>query len=93
MNKPDLAAQVADRTGLTRADAARALDATLDIITETLAVGEEVRLVGFGNFIAGQRKATTGINPRTREPMDIAASVQPKFRVGRNLKEACNAKR
>ena len=90
MNKPDLAAEVADRTGLSRADAARALDATIDVITERLAAGEEVRLVGFGNFIAGQRKATTGINPRTREPMDIAASVQPKFRVGRNLKEACN---
>ncbi len=92
MNKQDLSVRVADITGLARADAARAIDVMLDTITEALARGEEVRLVGFGNFVAGQRKASTGINPRTREPMDIASSVQPKFRVGRNLKDACNAK-
>lgn len=91
MNKQDLAGQVADATGLARADAARAIDALLDAITGALARGEEVRLVGFGNFVAGQRKATTGRNPRTGEPMDLAASIVPKFRVGRNLKDACNS--
>lgn len=90
MNKQDLANHVADATGLARADAARAIDAFLDTITESLARGEEVRLVGFGSFVAGQRKASTGRNPRTGEPMDLAASVVPKFRVGRNLKDACN---
>ncbi len=90
MNKQDLAARVADVTGLARADALRAIDATLETITESLARGEEVRLVGFGNFVAGSRKATTGRNPRTGEPMDLAATVVPKFRVGRNLKDACN---
>ncbi len=90
MNKQDLAVLVSDSTGLARADATRAIDAMLHAITEALARGEEVRLVGFGNFVAGQRKATTGRNPRTGEPMDLAASVVPKFRVGRNLKEACN---
>lgn len=90
MNKHDLANRVADLTGLARNDAARAIDALLDTITEALASGEEVRLVGFGNFVAGVRKASTGRNPRTGEPMNLAASVAPKFRVGRNLKDACN---
>ncbi len=90
MNKQDLAVHVADLTGLPRADATRAIDALLDTITAALAQGEEVRLVGFGNFVAGERKASTGRNPRTGEPMDVAASVVPKFRVGRNLKDACN---
>jgi DNA-binding protein HU-beta len=90
MNKQDLANQVADVTGIARADTARAIDALLDIITESLAKGEEVRLVGFGSFVAGVRKATTGRNPRTGDPMNLAESVSPKFRVGRNLKSACN---
>ena len=90
MNKQDLANHVAEATGLARADAARAIDAFLDTVTDALARGEEVRLVGFGSFVAGQRKASTGRNPRTGEPMDLAASVAPKFRVGRNLKDACN---
>ena len=91
MNKQELAVRVADSTGLARGDAARAIDAMLDIITDALAIGEEVRLVGFGNFVAGVRKASTGRNPRTGEPMDLAESVVPKFRVGRNLKDACNS--
>ena len=90
MNKQELANQVADATGLGRTDAVRAIDAMLDIITETLASGDEVRLVGFGNFVAGVRKASTGRNPRTGDPMNLAESVAPKFRVGRNLKAACN---
>jgi DNA-binding protein HU-beta len=90
MNKQELTHRVADMTGLARNDAARAIDAMLDTITDALARGEEVRLVGFGNFVAGVRKASTGRNPRTGEPMDLAESVVPKFRVGRNLKDACN---
>ena len=90
MNKQELAVRVADASGLARNEAARAIDTMLDIITEALATGEEVRLVGFGNFVAGVRKASTGRNPRTGEPMDLAESVVPKFRVGRNLKDACN---
>jgi DNA-binding protein HU-beta len=90
MNKQELAARVAETTGHGRHDALRIIDAALEAITESLARGEEVRLVGFGNFVAGARKATTGRNPRTGEPMDLAASVLPKFRVGRNLKHACN---
>jgi DNA-binding protein HU-beta len=90
MNKQDLANHVADATGLARNDAARAIDVFLEAITDTLARGEEVRLVGFGSFIAGHRKASTGRNPRTGEPMNLPESVVPKFRVGRNLKDACN---
>jgi DNA-binding protein HU-beta len=90
MNKQDLANHVADASGLERADAARVIDVFLDIITVALARGEEVRLVGFGSFVASERKASTGRNPRTGEPMDLAATVVPKFRVGRNLKAACN---
>ena len=90
MNKHDLANHVADATGLGRTDAARAIDVFLDTVTAALARGEEVRLVGFGSFVAGRRKASRGRNPRTGEPMDLAESVVPKFRVGRNLKDACN---
>jgi DNA-binding protein HU-beta len=90
MNKHDLAIHVADATGLTRPDAALAIDTFLDMITTSLARGEEVRLVGFGSFVATERKPSTGRNPRTGEPMALPASVIPKFRVGRNLKEACN---
>lgn len=90
MNKHDLAAHVAESTGLERPDAARLIDVVLDAITAALARGEEVRLVGFGSFEATERKASKGRNPRTGEPMDLAATVVPKFRVGRNLKAACN---
>ena len=90
MNKQELASRVAEATGQGRFETARTLDTMLEIITQTLARGEEVRFVGFGNFVAGSRKATTGRNPRTGEPMNLAASIAPKFRVGRNLKDACN---
>ena len=79
------------RIGAIRRTEARALGAEfLGRKDQALSRGEEVRLVGFGNFVAGVRKASTGRNPRTGEPMDLAESVVPKFRVGRNLKDACN---
>ncbi len=90
MNKQELASRVAEASGQGRAETAQIIDTMLDIITEALARREEVRLVGFGNFVVGTRKATTGRNPRTGEPMNLAATMAPKFRVGRNLKEACN---
>jgi DNA-binding protein HU-beta len=88
MNKQELITQVADRSGLSRSDASRAVETMLDIITATLKKGDEVRLVGFGNFSVTRRKPSTGRNPRTGEPMQIAASLQPKFRPGKLLKEA-----
>lgn len=90
MNKQDLIATVADSSGLTKADASKAVEAVFDAITESLKKGGEVRLVGFGTFSVSQRKASTGRNPRTGETMTIAASNQPKFKAGKALKDACN---
>lgn len=90
MNKNDLVALVADRTGFTKGDAARAVDGVLDAITHALQGGSEVRLVGFGTFSVSERKASQGRNPRTGEPLKIEASKQPKFRAGKVLKEAVN---
>ena len=88
MNKQELISQVADRAGLNRSDASRAIETMLEIVTATLKRGDEVRLVGFGNFSITRRKSSTGRNPRTGEPMQIKASVQPKFRPGKVLKDA-----
>ncbi len=88
MNKQDLIGQIADRAGLNRSDASRAVETMLEVITSALKRGDEVRLVGFGNFSVTRRKASVGRNPRTGEPMQIKASSQPKFRPGRILKDA-----
>jgi DNA-binding protein HU-beta len=90
MNKQELIGAVADQTGMARGDAGRAVEAMLDTITDALKRGDEVRLVGFGNFSVSRRKASTGRNPRTGEPMQIKASSQPKFKPGKNLKDSCN---
>ena len=88
MNKQDLIGQVADRAGLTRSDASKAVETMLEVVTSALKRGDEVRLVGFGNFSVTRRKASTGRTPRTGEPMQIKASSQPKFRPGKALKDA-----
>jgi DNA-binding protein HU-beta len=90
MNKADLVGAVADASGITKADAAKAVEATFDSITSALKKGSEVRLVGFGTFAVAKRKASTGRNPRTGEPMTIKASNQPKFKAGKALKDAVN---
>lgn len=90
MNKQDLIGIVSDNAGLSKGDAVRAVEAVFDTITASLKKGEEVRLVGFGSFSVTKRKASTGRNPRTREPMAIKASNQPKFRPGKGLKDAVN---
>lgn len=90
MNKQELVNRVAEASGQGRAETAQTIDIMLEIITGALARHEDVRLVGFGNFVVGTRKATTGRNPRTGEPMNLAATTTPKFRVGRNLRDACN---
>ena len=90
MNKNDLIAQVASSTGLSKADAGRAVDAVIDGITGALAGGGDVRLVGFGTFSVGHRRATTGKNPRTGETIQIPASNRAKFKAGKALKEAIN---
>ena len=90
MNKQELIAVVADASGLSKGDASRAVEAVFDTISATLKKGEEVRLVGFGTFSLSKRKASTGRNPRTGEPMPIKASTQPKFRAGKILKDSVN---
>ncbi|MCH1568302.1 MAG: HU family DNA-binding protein [Parvibaculales bacterium] len=90
MNKNDLISQVADDSGLSKADATKAVDAVLDNIAGSLSNGGEVRLVGFGTFSVTHRKATTGRNPRTGEAIQIKASNQPKFKAGKALKDAVN---
>ncbi len=90
MNKNDLVSKVADHSGLSKSDAGKAVDAVFDSITGELAGGGEVRLVGFGTFSTSKRKASTGRNPRTGEPMQIPASTQAKFKAGKGLKDAVN---
>lgn len=90
MNKNDLVAQVAGGAGLSKADAAKAVDSVFYAITASLKKGNEVRLVGFGTFNVARRKASKGRNPRTGEPIDIPASKQPKFKAGKALKDAVN---
>lgn len=90
MNKQDLIGAVADSTGLNRNDAGRAVEAVLGTIGAAMKKGEEVRLVGFGTFSVSTRKASTGRNPRTGEPMHIKATSQPKFRAGKGLKDSVN---
>ena len=90
MNKNDLVAAVSDSAGISKADATKAVDGVFDNITSSLQGGNEVRLVGFGTFSVSHRKATTGRNPRTGESIQIKASMQPKFKAGKALKEAVN---
>ena len=90
MNKNDLVASVADASGLSRADATKAVDAVFESITNSLRSGTEVRLVGFGTFTVSKRAATTGRNPRTCEWIKIPASKQAKFKAGKCLKDAIN---
>ena len=90
MNKQDLVATVADAADISKAKAALAVDAVIDAIKSSLKGGDDVRLVGFGTFSVSERAATTGRNPRTGEPIKIPASKQPKFKAGKELKEAVN---
>jgi len=90
MNKNDLIAKVADLTDMSKAEATKAVDTVFDVIVDTLKSGDEVRLVGFGTFSVSSRAASMGRNPRTGEPMQIPASMQPKFKAGKGLKEAVN---
>ena len=90
MNKQELIGTVADTAGLSRGDAGKAVEAVFDTISSALKRGDEVRLVGFGTFTVTRRKASTGRNPRTGEPMSIKESSQPKFKAGKGLKDACN---
>ncbi len=90
MNKNELIAAVAEGAGLTKASAAKAVDAFISTVSKAMAKGDPVRLVGFGTFDVVSRKATTGRNPRNGQVIKIAASKQPKFRPGKALKDVVN---
>lgn len=90
MNKAELVSRVAELSGLTKADAEKAVEGVFEAITSALKSGDEVRLVGFGSFSVANRAASEGRNPRTGEKIQIAASKQPKFSAGKGLKEAVN---
>jgi DNA-binding protein HU-beta len=90
MNKNDLVAEVAETSGLSKAEATKAVDSVLDVITGSLKKGEEVRIVGFGTFAVAKRAASEGRNPRTGEKINIPASQRPKFTAGKALKDAVN---
>jgi DNA-binding protein HU-beta len=90
MNKNDLVDAVAERTGLARSDAARAIEAVLGAVTDALKAGDTVALSGFGSFVAKTRAARTGRNPRTGEALSIPASRAPAFKAGKALKDALN---
>ena len=91
MNKSDLVDSLADKTGITKADASRAVDALFStedgIISRALKKGDRVQITGFGTFEAKKRKARLGRNPRTGESIKIAASKSPSFRAGKGLKD------
>lgn len=88
MTKAELVASIAGKAGLTKKDADAALTAVIASISEALANGESVQLVGFGTFEVRERAARKGINPRTKEAIDIAATKVPAFKAGRALKDA-----
>ncbi len=90
MNKGDLIDAIAASTGLSKADAGRAVDATTSAIAGELAGGGSVALVGFGTFSVSHRAARMGRNPATGEAIQIRASNVPKFKAGKALKDACN---
>ena len=92
MNKAELIAEVAAKTGLSKKDSEKAVNATLDTVTASLESGEKVSLVGFGVFDVKEREARMGRNPKTKEEIPSPASRVPQFKAGKALKEAVDKK-
>ena len=90
MNKTELIDHIATTADISKAAAARALDAMVGAVTTTLKSGDSVTLVGFGTFSVSDRVARSGRDPRTREPITIKAARIPKFKAGKTLKDALN---
>ena len=90
MNKSDLVAAIAAKTGDTKKSAEETLNAFVDVVTDALVKGEKVQLVGFGSFEVADRAARNGVNPLTGKPMNVPACKAPKFKAGKALKEAVN---
>ena len=90
MNKAELITSMAEKSKLTKKDAEAALKALIDSVEEALEKGEKVQLVGFGTFESRERAARVGRNPRTKEEINIPASVVPVFKAGKEFKEKVN---
>jgi DNA-binding protein HU-beta len=86
MNKAELAEEVSGEVGLSKRETQKVIDAIIRTIGDTLAAGEKVTLVGFGTFQVVNRKARRGVNPQTRETIQIPAKKVPKFRAGKDLR-------
>ncbi len=93
MNKSELVDKIAQETGLSKTDAERALSVTLDSIVKAVARGDNVTLIGFGTFKASTRAARTGVNPKTGEKLEIAATTVPRFTAGSGFKAALAKKK
>lgn len=91
MNKTELIAAVAEKAELSKKDAEKAVKAFTDVVSEELVKGGKVQLVGFGTFEVADRPSREGRNPKSGEPMTIAASRVPKFKAGKALKDQVNA--
>ena len=91
MTKAELVSKIAEKGDYTKKDAEKAVKAFTEIVSEELAKGEKIQLVGFGTFEVAERAAREGRNPRTGENMAIAASKTPKFKAGKALKDLVNA--
>ena len=90
MNKSELIAAMAEKSGLSKKDSEKALGAFIDTVVDALKDGDKVALVGFGTFDVRERAARTGLNPRTKEPIEIAASKAPAFKAGKAFKDELN---
>lgn len=86
MNKTELVAAIAEKSGLTKKDAEKALGSFVEVVTDELKKGGKVQLIGFGTFEVRERAARTGINPRTKAKIEIAAAKNPVFKAGAALK-------
>ena len=91
MNKTELIEKIAASAGITKAQAKAALDATTSALKDALVAGDKIQLVGFGTFSVNERPAREGINPATKEKIQIAAKKVAKFKAGAELADAINA--
>ena len=87
MNKAELINAIAEKSGLSKTDSRKALDAFMDSVTKSLKNGERVSLIGFGTFLVTERQARTGINPTTKQPIQIPAKKVVKFKAGAELSD------
>jgi len=90
MNKAELSSAIVAKTGLTKKDAEKVINAVVDVISDSLKAGEKVQIVGFGSFEVKERPARTARNPRTGEEIKIDASKAPVFKAGKALKDTVN---